>query len=55
MNPLCFKNPDSYKNKYKELQFNNKRSRKSIKKAIESASKYFKFNKLENEIRNTKK
>ena len=55
MDPLCFKNPDSYKNKFKELQFNNKRSRKSIKKAIESSSKYFKFNKLDNEIKNIMK
>jgi len=55
MNPLCFKNPDSYKNRFKELQLNNKSSRKSIKKAIESASKYFKFNKLDNEMIKTMK
>jgi len=54
MNPLCFKNPDSYKNKFKELEFNNKRSRENIKKTIELTSKYFIFNKLDNEIKNTK-
>lgn len=54
MNPLCFKNPDSYKNKFKELEFNNKRSRENIKKTIELTSKYFILNKLDNEIKNTK-
>lgn len=55
MNPLCFKNPDSYKNTFKELQFNNKRSRENIKKTIELTSKYFKFNKLNNEMINIMK
>jgi len=54
MDHLCFQNPDSYKERFKVLEFNNKSSRKTIKKIIESASKSFKFNKLDNEMKNIK-
>lgn len=55
MEPLYFKNPDIYKGRFKELEFNNKSSRENIKKTIKLANKYFKFDNLDNEMRNTKK
>lgn len=55
MEPLYFKNPDIYKGRFKELEFNNKSSRENIKKTIKLANKYFKFDNLGNEMINTMK
>ena len=55
MEPLYFKNPDIYKGRFKELEFNNKSSRENIKKTIKLANKYFKFDNLDNEMINTMK
>jgi len=55
MEPLYFKNPDIYKGRFKELEFNNKSSRENIKKTIKLANRYFKFDNLDNEMINTMK
>lgn len=51
MNSLYSKNPDIYEENIKALILNNIESRKRIKKAVESANKYFIFNKLNKEIK----
>jgi hypothetical protein len=51
MDPLFTKNPDSNEENIKALILNNKASRKSIKETIELANKYFKFNKLNKEVK----
>lgn len=55
MYPLLIKDIDILEEIIKGLILDNIESRRKIKESIESASKYFKFTKLENEIRNTKK
>jgi hypothetical protein len=55
MYSILTKNTDIYEEIIKGLIRDNIESRKEIKESIESSSKYFKFTKLENEIRNTKK
>lgn len=55
MDPLFIENPDNYEKNIKELKLNNKLSRKRIKETIKSANKYFKFNKLDNEMINIKR
>ena len=55
MYPLLIKDIDILEEIIKGLILDNIESRKKIKESIVSASKYFKFTKLENEIRNTKK
>jgi len=55
MYPLLIKDIDILEEIIKGLILDNLESRKKIKESIESANKYFKFTKLENEIRNTKK
>ena len=55
MYSLLIKDVDILEEIIKGLILDNIENRKEIKESIESASKYFKFTKLENEIRNTKK
>jgi len=55
MYSIFTKNTDIHEEIIKGLIKDNIESRKEIKESIESASKYIKFTKLENEIRNTKK
>jgi len=55
MYPLLIKDIDIFEEIIKGLILDNIENRRKIKESIESASKYFKFTKLENEIRNTKK
>ena len=55
MYSLLIKDVDILEEIIKGLILDNIENRKEIKENIESASKYFKFTKLENEIRNTKK
>jgi len=55
MYSLFIKDVDILEEIIKGLILDNIENRKEIKENIESASKYFKFTKLENEIRNTKK
>lgn len=55
VNLLLIKDVDILEEIIKGIILDNIESRKEIKESIESASKYFKFTKLENEIRNTKK
>ncbi len=52
MEHLFAENPDRYEKHIKRLLFYNKDSRKRIKKNIKLANKYFKFNKLDNEMKN---
>ena len=54
MNSLYSNNPDIYEENIKALILNNIESRKRIKEVVESANKYFVFNKLDNEMKNTK-
>jgi len=55
MYSIFTKNTDIHEEIIKGLIKDNIESRKEIKESIESAGKYFKFTKLENEIINTKK
>lgn len=55
MYSIFTKNTDIHEEIIKGLIKDNTESRKEIKESIESANKYFKFTKLESEIKNTKK
>jgi hypothetical protein len=55
MDSLYIENPSSNEENIKALILNNKKSRNSLKKIIKSANKYFKFTKLDNEMKNAKK
>lgn len=52
MEHLFAENPDRYEKHIKRLLFYNKDGRKKIKKNIKLANKYFKLNKLDNEMKN---